>query len=223
MVERWVAHVAAWGLWGLAALFLLEGLGLPLPAEIPLVLSGGLAHAGRYPFWTLVSVAWGATVAGNVLGYGAGYLGGRPLVERLAAWAGMSEERLERMEAWVRRHGMKIVFFTRWINWGFGQSLWLAGISRVPPTRFVPFMLALNFCWAVVWVWFGSLIARWLDHLGLTRGANRHRGGSPDRRRPGRPGPPSPEPTGGVRNRAPGRNRPTEESETDMAGSRHVA
>lgn len=171
MVEHWVAILAAWGLWGLGLLFILEGMGLPLPAEIPFILAGALARAGRQPFWTLVLVAWGTTVIGNLLGYGAGYLGGRPLVERLSQWAGMSPERFGKYEQWVRRHGLKILFFTRWINWGFGQSLWLAGISRVPPRRFVPFMLGINFVWAVVWTWFGALLAYWLTELGVHQGS----------------------------------------------------
>lgn len=171
MVEHWVSYLAAWGLWGLGLLFMLEGMGLPLPAEIPFLLAGALAGAGQQPFWTLVLVAWGTTVIGNLLGYGAGYLGGRPLIERLTHWAGMSEERFSRYEEWVRKHGLKILFFTRWINWGFGQSLWLAGISRVPPRRFVPFMLGINFIWAVVWTWFGGLLAHWLTRLGVHRGS----------------------------------------------------
>lgn len=171
MLEKWLGILAAWGLWGLGLLFILEGMGLPLPAEIPFLLAGALARAGQQPFWTLVMVAWGTTVIGNLVGYGAGYLGGRPLVERLTHWAGMSPERFDKYEGWVRRHGLKVLFFTRWINWGFGQSLWLAGISRLPLRRFVPFMLAINFIWAVVWVWAGALLAHGLQRLGVHRGS----------------------------------------------------
>ncbi len=170
MVHLWVNRLAAWGLWGLGVLFTLEGMGLPLPAEIPFVLAGALAKAGQQPFWTLVLVAWSTTVIGNLLGYGAGYLGGRPLVERLTNWAGMSPERFEKYEQWICNHGLKILFFTRWINWGFGQSLWLAGVSRMPPRRFLPFMLGVNFVWAVAWTWLGSLVALSLARLGVHQG-----------------------------------------------------
>lgn len=170
MLEGWVSHLAALGLWGVGLLFVIEGAGLPLPAEIPFVLSGALAHAGRYPFWLLVLLAWVTTVIGNFAGYGVGYLGGRRLVERLSAWAGVSASRLERAETWFHRHGLRLLFFTRWINWGFGQSLWLAGLARVPLRRFAPFMLVLNLAWAILWIGLGVSLAGLLGRLGVGRG-----------------------------------------------------
>lgn len=171
VLEGWVAGLAAAGLWGLGLLFLIEGAGLPLPVEIPFLLSGALAHAGRYPYWSLVILAWSATVVGNLAGYGAGYIGGRKAVERLTAWAGISAARLDSFEAWFRRHGLRLLFVTRWINWGFGQSLWLAGLSRIPLRRFAPFILVLNLAWAALWLAIGASMARLLSRLGVGRGA----------------------------------------------------
>lgn len=166
MFTDWLAKLGAWGLTGLAAMFLLEGAGVPLPPEIPLIIAGGLAHAGHYPFWLLVFVAWGATVAGNLMGYGLGYVGGRPLATRAMTWAGISAERICRAERWIQNHGLKILFCFRWINWGFPMGLWLAGAGRLPWTRLVPWMLILNLAWAVTWIWLGSLIARHLARVG---------------------------------------------------------
>lgn len=170
MLEAWVTHLATLGLWGVGLLFLIEGAGLPLPAEIPFVLSGALAQAGRYPFWLLVLLAWVTTAVGNFAGYGVGYLGGRRLVERLSGWAGVSASRLERLERWFHRHGLRLLFLTRWINWGFGQSLWLAGLVRIPLRRFAPFMLVLNLAWAALWISLGVSLAGVLARMGIGRG-----------------------------------------------------
>ena len=67
---------------------LIEGSGIPLPSEITMPFSGFLktgAHAKfQVPFVILVGTV--AEVCGAFIGYGVGFFGGRPLLERYGKW-----------------------------------------------------------------------------------------------------------------------------------------
>ncbi|MGE5673186.1 MAG: DedA family protein [Mycobacterium leprae] len=167
MLRGWRALVftPVRGVWGIGLLFGLEGMGLPLPAEIPLLLAGALIRSGERSFWTLLLVAWSATVFGNLVGYGAGYLGGRPLLDWVARKLQVSADKLAKYEQWIGQHGLKVLFATRWVNWGFGQSLWVVGINRISPKRFLTFTVVLNLLWAMVWLYLGSLLFGWISHV----------------------------------------------------------
>lgn len=143
------------GLPGAGLIFLLEGLGAPLPVEIPLWIIG-MRMSPPHPlnsYWDMVFFMWGTTVVGNSLGYVLGYYGGRPMVMKLMSWFRIRQEQWERVEGWFQKHGLNLVVFTRWINWGFAQNMWLCGITRVKFGRFFAVMAVNDFLWAMAWTW----------------------------------------------------------------------
>ncbi len=164
-MSPWSALVEKWGLASLGVVYVMEGMGIPIPVEIPFVLSSAMVKAGRYPIALVVLLTWLTTVVGNVAGYTFGYLGGRPLVMRLLHLFRVSPARLEQAERWFGRYGVRLVFLTRWINWGFGQSLWLTGIARVPMRRFLPWMIVNDLLWAAAWVYLGGFLAGIITRL----------------------------------------------------------
>lgn len=147
------------------ALFLVEGLGLPLPVEIPLVITARRVLEGDLSVGAAIALAFISTVIGNVLGYLIGRLGGRPLVWEIARRFHVSEETLLKAEDWFVKHGLKLVLGTRWINWGFAQNIWLSGMSRIPFLRFFIPMAINDLLWAVVYTWL------WVRFFSLVRHA----------------------------------------------------
>lgn len=141
------------GLPGAGLIFLLEGIGVPIPVEIPLGIVGLRMVRGESTHWEIVILMWLTTVLGNTAGYVLGYYGGRPMALKLISWFRISPEVWERIETWFRRHGLKVVVATRWINWGFAQNMWLCGITRVQFGRFFLVMVVNDFLWAVAWTW----------------------------------------------------------------------
>lgn len=134
-------------------IFMLEGIGTPIPVEAPLGIIGyRLAH-NTLSIPGAVLLMWSTSSIGNLIGYGLGYWGGRPLVLRLARLLRIRPESWNRLESWFQKHGMRTVLLTRWINWGFAQNIWLCGITRIPLRRFLPIMLINNLFWAIGWSW----------------------------------------------------------------------
>jgi membrane protein DedA with SNARE-associated domain len=141
------------GLPGAGLIFLLEGLGAPIPVEIPLWIIGARMTSGRNGYWEIVLLMWLSTVAGNTIGYLAGYWGGRPLILKFMQWFRIKPDMWNRLEGWFHRHGLKLVVATRWINWGFAQNMWLSGITRMEFRRFFLVMAVNDFLWAMAWTW----------------------------------------------------------------------
>jgi len=139
------------GLPGAGLILMLEGMGVPIPVELPLGIVGLRIASGENRFWEMVLLLWLSTVAGNTLGYALGAYGGRPLALKLMSWFRVREEQWQRLDQWFRRHGLKLIVATRWINWGFAQNMWLCGIAQVPFWRFFLVMALNDFIWAAAW------------------------------------------------------------------------
>jgi membrane protein DedA with SNARE-associated domain len=162
-----VSRIGLHGLYLAALIFFLEGIGTPIPVEIPLgTLAYYIAHHRTHPL-TGILLMFSSTILGNLVGYALGYWGGRPLALRLFRLFGLKEAAWKRMENWFHRNGMRAVVVTRWINWGFAQNMWLCGITRVPLRRFMPVMLINNLLWATVWVYFSSFLLTFFRRRGI--------------------------------------------------------
>ncbi len=149
------------GLPGAGLIFMLEGLGVPIPVEIPLGIVGLRIVEGLNGYWEIVLLMWGTTVVGNTIGYMTGYYGGRPVALRFLSWFRVNPETWGRMERWFHQHGMKMVIATRWINWGFAQNMWLCGITRMDFRRFFIVMVVNDFLWAMGWTWIAYMAMRY--------------------------------------------------------------
>lgn len=150
---------------GVGAIFFLEGLGTPIPVEIPLGAIGAWMVRGRMTYWEAVMLMWASSVLGNALGYALGYYGGRIVIVQLMHRLRVGPSVLERMERWFGRFGLWTLLFTRWLNWGFAQNIWLCGITRVPFHRFFATMVLNDFFWAMGWTWVALTFVRQLSRL----------------------------------------------------------
>ena len=131
MSEITDAVTSAIGDYGLYAVFLLMLVDAVLPAasEIVMLYAGAVA-TGAFAGQTVTffgerieSTAWGYVamalagtlgyLLGSVLGWGIGWYGGRPYLERHGRWLHMSPAKLDRAEAWFARYGDAFVFVGR--------------------------------------------------------------------------------------------------------------
>lgn len=154
------------GVWGLALMYIAEAMGAPWPVEIPLWLSGHLALKGVVGFVPLVLITWLSTSVGNVAAFWLARVGGRPLLDRLARSLRLEHE-VQRAEGWLARYGLWAVVGARWINFGFGITLWVVGFARTNVRRTLGVVLVNNLLWAGAWVLLSRLLVRRLGEVGL--------------------------------------------------------
>ncbi len=123
---------------GIVAVLVLTGCGLPIPEEVPIVLAGILSAQGTMD----VRLAFAACVFGAILGdcvmYAIGYHWGHNLLKDHPRFARfLHAEREARFEEVIQNHGFKVMLLARFMV-GIRSPVYLAaGIVRIPFRRFL--------------------------------------------------------------------------------------
>src|SRR3954452_13442336 len=138
--------------YGLFILFLLvamESAGIPLPGETALVAAGVLAARGDMDIVAVIAVAATAAIVGDNIGYWAGRLGGRRLLERWEPLERHASRVLPWSERFFQRHGGKTIFLARFVAVLRVTAAFVAGISRMHWWLFFLWNAAGGIAWAV--------------------------------------------------------------------------
>ena len=141
--------VQDYGLFLLFLLIAMESAGIPLPGETALVAAGVLASRGDMNIVAVIAVAATGAIVGDNVGYLAGRLGGRKLLQRWAPLERHASRVLPWSERFFERHGPKTIFLGRFIAVLRVTAAWLAGISRMQWWVFFLWNAAGGVCWAV--------------------------------------------------------------------------
>lgn len=162
----------AWGYIGIIVFLILTGCGLPIPEEVAIVAAGCLAAPEKNlldPWLALGSCFIGAIV-GDVIMYAIGRKFGRRLLQKRAFFSSiLSPEKERHIEEMFTKHGLKVLFVSRFLI-GIRSPIYItAGILKVPFKRFVIVDL---FCAGVMITTFFALAYFYSDKvLGWIRGA----------------------------------------------------
>lgn len=168
MLDYLINLIGRVGNWAYLVIFLgatLESaafLGLIVPGESVVLVAGFFAAQGLLDLdGLIVTVAIGAAI-GDSIGYELGRRLGRPGLLRYGSRFGLNQARVRRADEFFARHGGKSVFLGRFV--GFARALvpFLAGSSRMPYLRFLPYNALGAVLWSAVVVLLGFFLgASW--------------------------------------------------------------
>jgi membrane protein DedA with SNARE-associated domain len=122
---------------GIIVLLILSSFGLPVPEEIPIVAAGAASAYDQLSPWWAYACCLGGAIAGDCIVYLIGYrlgvswLRNHPLMARV-----LHADREAQAEQMFRRHGMKVLFFGRFLVGIRGTMYLAAGILKIPFRRF---------------------------------------------------------------------------------------
>ena len=163
--------IASWGLVLLFGLICLESAGIPLPGETALITAAVLAAHGDFDIASVIVVAASGAIAGDNIGYWAGRLGGRRLLERWPRLERHSRRVLPRAEAFFERHGSKTVFIGRFVALLRVTAAWMAGVGRMHWWKFLIWNALGGIAWAtgfgLIAYYAGKTVAHAIEHYGL--------------------------------------------------------
>jgi membrane protein DedA with SNARE-associated domain len=159
-----------YGYIAVALLVAIESMGVPLPGETAVITAAAFAATGDLSATGVVVAGVIGIVIGGTGGYWLGRWRGQALLTRYGHWLWLNERRVQSAESYFRRHGMKTVFFGRYVVLLRIIGSLLAGMMRMPFARFS----VVNFGGGALWVvtftalgyLFGENLPRLHRHLG---------------------------------------------------------
>jgi membrane protein DedA with SNARE-associated domain/membrane-associated phospholipid phosphatase len=143
----------------------LESLGIPLPGETALLTASAYAAAGHLSIVGVIAAAATGAVLGDAGAYWIGRTGGLALVRRYGRFLRVDDAKLERAQDFFRRHGGKTVFFGRFVSLLRMLAALLAGVTRMPYSRFTVYNATGGICWALLFGSLGYAFGRQLPQL----------------------------------------------------------
>ena len=140
--------VEHYGLWVVFGVVFLEVAGLPfIPGETALITAAALASQGHGSIVGTIALAITAAILGAALAYGVGRWRGRELLALWPWFERVSKPGIDRSDDFFRRHGSKAVFLGRFVPVVRATLGWMAGVGRMPWSRFVLWNVAGALAW----------------------------------------------------------------------------
>jgi membrane protein DedA with SNARE-associated domain len=133
---------------------------IPLPSEVIMPFAGHLVERGEMSlFW---AGFWGAVgcVAGSLVAYAVGAMGGRPLAEKYGRYVLINRHDLDLADRLFERYGNAIAFTARMLPVVRTYIGFPAGIARMPLARFCLYSFLGSLPWCLGLAWLGQRASR---------------------------------------------------------------
>ncbi len=144
---------------------LLCGLGVPIPEDIPLIAAGYLIHIHETTWATALFVGLlGVLIGDSVIFYMGKKIGRRLLRSRLVMFF-TTAKRINKIRAYYRRYGQKIIFAGRFMPGLRAPIFFVAGSSGVKYRKFVAFDALAAMVSVPIWLFLGSRFGDTIDSL----------------------------------------------------------
>jgi membrane protein DedA with SNARE-associated domain len=161
-------EIAKYGYLAIFVLMALESACVPIPSEVTMLFGGALVSASflapeqQLEFWPVVLAGTLGNLVGSWVAYGAGYAGGRPLIDRWGRYLLIRPHEVDRAHDWFERRGEAAVFGGRLLPVVRTFISLPAGVVRMGFWRFTVYTVLGCFPWVLALTWLGYLLGeRW--------------------------------------------------------------
>lgn len=137
--------------------------GLLVPGETTIIVGGVVAGQGEIDVVLLIGLVWACAVAGDVTSYAIGRRLGRDFMLAHGPKVKITAARLEQVERFYDRHGGKAILLGRFVGLVRAVSPFIAGASRLPFGRFLPYDIIGCGIWGAAFVLIGYASWRSFD------------------------------------------------------------
>ena len=142
--------------------------GLLVPGETAVVVGGVVAERGDVALPALIGLVWLGAVGGDVVSFTLGRRLGRPFLDAHADRLRIRPEHLNRVERFFDRYGGRAVLVGRFVGILRALTPFVAGASRLPLRRFLPYSVLGALGWAATFTFVGYAFASSFESAGET-------------------------------------------------------
>jgi undecaprenyl-diphosphatase len=129
------------------------------------IVGGVVAGQGEISLFVLISIVWACAVAGDVTSYTVGRRLGRAWLIRHGDRLKITEDRLEQVERFFEKRGGATILIGRFIGFVRALAPFIAGTSRMPLSRFLPYDVLGAGAWAATFATLGYVFWHSFDRL----------------------------------------------------------
>ena len=160
-VIRWLTDtILVLGYPGITVLMFIESSFVPFPSEVVLPPAGYLAAKGQMNAWVAVGAGLLGSVLGALFNYFIAVWVGEPFLRKHGRYFFVTNDKLDRAEAFFRRHGEIGTFMGRLVPVVRQLISVPAGIARMNLARFIGFTALGAGIWSGILVYIGLLLGR---------------------------------------------------------------
>jgi membrane protein DedA with SNARE-associated domain len=153
----------------------IESMGVPFPGEtMLLVASAYSANTHHLSIVGVIASAAGGAIFGDSLGYWIGREGGRKLIRKYGRYVGLTDDRYQKAQDYLKQHGGKAVFFGRFVSIARTWIALLVGAHHLNYMQFLIYNVMGGIVWATLYGSLGylfgenlPLLEKWVKGVGL--------------------------------------------------------
>ena len=142
--------------------------GLLVPGETAVVVGGVVAQRGDAALPVLIGLVWLAAVGGDLVSFALGRRLGRPFLDAHGGRLRIRPEQIARVERFFARYGGRAVLVGRFVGILRALTPFVAGASRLPLRRFLPYSVVGALAWAGTFTLVGYAFAGSFESAGET-------------------------------------------------------
>jgi membrane-associated protein len=140
--------------------------GLLVPGETAVVVGGVVAERGDVTLPGLIALVWLGAVGGDLVSFVLGRRLGRPFLDSHGPRLRIRPEHVERVERFFGRYGGRAVLIGRFVGILRALTPFVAGASRLPLRRFLPYSVVGALAWAATFTVVGYVFASSFESAG---------------------------------------------------------
>lgn len=162
LLERLSTTLGQWTYLLVAVLAFLETgafVGLVAPGEATVVVGGVVAGQGVIDIRLLIGLVWFAAFMGDTVSFFLGRRLGREFMIKHGARLKITEARLDQVERYMHDHGGKTILIGRFIGLVRALAPFIAGSSKMPYRRFMPYDVIGSGLWAAFFCLLGYVFS----------------------------------------------------------------
>ncbi len=153
-----IEMVSSYGYIALFGLLAIGIVGLPVPDETLMVLTGYFVSIGTFSYTTSLVVCFAGSMTGMIVSYSIGRHLGKPVMHRYGRWIHLTPKRLAIADLWFHKYGVWTVAFGYFVPGLRHFTCYLAGVSGIRLWRYLLFAGSGALIWCTTFITLGYYV-----------------------------------------------------------------